>query len=102
MTQLFADYVEPTDLEWDINFAVHLASHKRRLDNGNLTIAELIEEQEDGVAEAFAYFLGLTPERQQRCAPLFREGLAQLKAAKEKTREKAQQMLAKRGVLNGR
>jgi hypothetical protein len=72
-----------------------------RLEYDSLTIAELIQEQEDGMHEAFAYYLGLSPEKQQRCTKQFEEGLAEIKAIKEKSKALARQELERRGFFDG-
>jgi hypothetical protein len=95
--RLVDTYVEPTDDQWDARFQADALMRRDRIENGNLTIAQLIDEQDDGMAAAFEYFLGLTPERQQRCATQFKEGLARIKAAKERYRALARQELLRRG-----
>jgi hypothetical protein len=96
-------YAEASDEQWQADYNVLAKGHVRRLENKHsLTIAELIEEQQDGLAEAFVYYLGLTPEKQQRCKKQFEEALEELKAIKEKSRALARQELERRGYFNGR
>lgn len=90
-------FVETTDDQWDMRFLADTLMRQDRIENGCLTIAQLIQEQEDGMVAAFEYFLGLEPERQQRCAAQFKEGLAEIKAAKERYKALAREELQRRG-----
>jgi hypothetical protein len=86
-------YVEPTEAEWRTRFLFPAMLHKDRLENQKLTIEELIEESEVQLLEAFAYFLCLSPEQQERCARQFKEGLERVKALRENNHKRAEQML---------
>jgi hypothetical protein len=88
-------------VEWREKFITPAIDRRKRLENLNLTIEELLEEHEDQMAEAFAYFLCLTPEEQQRTAQQFKDGLARVEKLREANREKAQRLLTKRGVSCG-
>jgi hypothetical protein len=91
-------YTELGDQAWDANYNVLAKARVRRLENRKeLTIAELIQEQDDGLHEAFVYFLALTPEKQQRCKKQFEVALQELKAIKEKSRALARAALQRRG-----
>jgi hypothetical protein len=82
-------------VEWRTKFLTAAEERRKRLENEKLTIEELLEEHEDQLAEAFAYFLCLSPEQQQRCAQQFKDGLERVMALRERNRERAQRMLAR-------
>jgi hypothetical protein len=67
-------YVE-IGAEWRTKFLTSAMDRRERLENAELSIEELIEESEDQLLEAFAYFLCLSPEQQQRTAQQFKDGL---------------------------
>jgi hypothetical protein len=78
---------------WRTKFLTPAIERRKRLENEKLSIEELIEESEDQLLEAFAYFLCLSPEQQQRCAQQFKDGLERVRALRERNRERAQRML---------
>ena len=82
-------------VEWRTKFLTPAIERRKRLEKEKLTIEELLEEHEDQLAEAFAYFLCLSPEQQQRTAQQFKDGLAKVSALREANRERAQRMLEK-------
>jgi hypothetical protein len=83
MKPTLAQAVEPTEAEWRTRFVFPAMVRKDRLENEKLTIEELIEESEDQLLEAFAYFLCLSPERQAGCSRQFKDGLERVKALRE-------------------
>jgi hypothetical protein len=83
-------------VEWRTKFITPAIERRKLLENGNLTIEDLIEESEDQLLEAFAYFLCLSPEQQQRTAQQFKDGLAKVSALHESNRERAQRMIERR------
>jgi hypothetical protein len=98
MTQLFAEaYVEPTDLEWTQRYLFATAKRKDRLDEEGLTTEELLELRNDELFDLFEWYLGQPSEVQQRYARQLAKGLAEARALRDKNREQAQRMLAKRG-----
>jgi hypothetical protein len=80
-------------VEWRTKFLTPAIEYRERLENENLTIEELIEESEDQLLEAFAYFLCLSPEQQQRTAQQFKDGLERVQKLCEANRERARRML---------
>jgi hypothetical protein len=80
-------------VEWRTKFVTAAEERRQRLENEKLTIEELLEEHEDQLAEAFAYFLCLSPEQQQRTTQQFKDGLDRVMALRERNRERAQRML---------
>ena len=80
-------------VEWRTKFLTAAEERRQRLENEKLTIEELLEEHEDQLAEAFAFFLALTQEQQQKYAPQFKDGLERVMALRERNRERAQRML---------
>jgi hypothetical protein len=83
--------------DWPTRFFEPALQRHERL-NEKLTISELIEESEDQLLEAFAFFLCLTPEQQQRLAPQFKNGLERVAELRERNRERARRMLATQGL----
>jgi hypothetical protein len=80
-------------VEWRTKFLTPAIDRRKLLENEKLTIEELLEEHEDQLAEAFAYFLCLSPEEQQRTAQQFKDGLGRVQKLREANRERAQQMI---------
>jgi hypothetical protein len=80
-------------VEWRTKFLTPAIERRKRLENEKLTIEELLEEHEDQLAEAFAYFLCLSPEQQQRTAQQFKDGLARVMALREANRGRARRMI---------
>jgi hypothetical protein len=98
MTQSFADtYVEPTDLEWTQRYLFATAKRKDQLDEEGLTVEELVELHNDELLDLFSWYLGQPWELQQRCAKQLADGLAKVRAARDRNKERARKMLAKRG-----
>ena len=89
-------YYEKVD--WHKKFLTAAMERRQRLENEKLTIEELLLEHEDQLAEAFAFFLALTQEQQQKYAPQFKEGLQRVQEARERNREKAQRLLERQEV----
>jgi hypothetical protein len=83
-------------VEWRTKFLTPAIERRKWLENEKLTIEELIEESEDQMLEAFAYFFCLSPEQQQRTAQQFKDGLERVMALREANRERAQRMLERR------
>ena len=93
MTQWFADsYVEPTDLEWTQRYLFATAKRKDQLDEEGLTTEELLELRNDELLDLFEWYLGQPWEAQQRCARQLKAGLAKVRAARERNKERAQRM----------
>jgi hypothetical protein len=98
MTQWLADtYVEPTDLEWTQEYLFASSKRKDQLDEEALTISELIELHNNELLDLFEWYLGQPWELQQKCAKQLKAGLAKVRAARDRNKERARKMLAKRG-----
>jgi hypothetical protein len=97
VVRLADTYVEKTDDQWDAQFHADVLKRQDRVENGCLTIEQLLAEQDEAVADAYVYFMGLTDERQRLVARQFKNELEELKELRQRYRALAMKELERRG-----